>query len=197
MPMDANDGNYFLHGLVMMDIKGIVLGLNPSNEIHEDYVQIIYDDCHRSNEVAESFLASPDSLAKRCGVDQEAIDVKNECHGFADWRTGYVQTCEQYYLQDALSGELPVVVTGTAYQEQFGVRGAEGSSLLTLGNLDQFSFPTTKPMELTVPAHGAYRGQTHPVPEHGDGPPDRWHTVGRLAAGLQRGGVRRWTHGLS
>lgn len=156
MPMDANDGNYFLHGLVMMDIEGIILGLNPSNEIPEDYVQIIYDDCHRSNEVAESFLASPDSLAKRCGVDQEAIDVKNECHGFADWRTGYLQTCQQYYLQDALSGELPVVVTGTAYQEQFGVRGAEGSFLLTLGNLDQFSFPTTKPMELTVQNTGAF-----------------------------------------
>ena len=156
MPVDANDGNYFLHGLVMMDIKGIVLGLNPSNEIHEDYVQIIYDDCHRSNEVAEGFLASPDSLAKRCGVDQEAIDVKNECHGFADWRTGYLQTCQQYYLQGVLSGELPVVMTGTAYQEQFSVGGAEGSFLLTLGNLDQFSFPTTKPMELTVQNTGTF-----------------------------------------
>lgn len=156
MPMDANDGNYFLHGLVMMDVEGILLGLNSSNEINEDYVQIIYDDCHRSNEVAESFLASPDSLARRCGVDQEVIDVKNECHGFADWRTGYLQTCQQYYLQGALSGELPVVMTGTAYREQFSVRGVGGSFLLTLGNLDQFSFPTTKPMELTVQNTGTF-----------------------------------------
>ena len=154
MPVEA-DGNYVNHMLVMTRLKGVALGVASLDDFPEGSVQTVYDECRRSNSVVEGFLSSPDDLAERCGIDPETIVVENECYGVADWRSGYLRACAGYYQANAL-GELPVVLTGTAYEERFVTEGTEGSYLMSLQSADRFAFTSTNATDLAVQNAGVF-----------------------------------------
>lgn len=154
MPVEA-DGNYVNHMLVMARLKGVALGVASLDDFPDGSVQTVYDECRRSNSVVEGFLNSPDDLAERCGIDPETIVVENECYGVADWRSGYLQACAGYYQANAL-GELPVVLTGTAYEERFVTEGTEGSYLMALQSTDRFAFTSTNATDLAVQNAGVF-----------------------------------------
>lgn len=154
MPVEA-DGNYVNHMLVMTRLQGVALGVASLDDFPEGSVQTVYDECRRSNSVVEGFLSSPDNLAERCGIDPNTIVVENECYGIADWRSGYLLACAEYYQANAL-GELPVVLTGTVYEEKFAAEGTEGSFLTSLQSADRFAFTSTNATGLAVQNAGVF-----------------------------------------
>nr|WP_075575888.1 hypothetical protein [Olsenella timonensis] len=154
MPVEAG-GDYVSHMTVMAGFRGATLGVAPLDDFPKGAVQTVYNECRRSNSVVEGFLSSPDDLAERCGIDPETIVVENECYGVADWRSGYLLACAGYY-QASASSEMPVVLTGTAYEKRFVAEEAEGSYLMSLQSADQFAFTSTKATDLAVQNAGVF-----------------------------------------
>lgn len=158
IPVQADDGNYFLHMLVAGALSGLqYYGVTAISEDEVlDYARIVREDCEVVDPLIHDTLYDSSSILSRCGINANDVKTTSASTGKAEWTDGYFLSCSSHGAAALVNTEIPTITAGTIYTTHFDVSGVEnGTFLYAAQDLNSFVWVSGQLSDLLVRNDGA------------------------------------------
>ena len=156
-PVEADDGNYFIHGAVVgeMGLRAAYGLSQVSDDKLEPYVDTVYQDCASADEYIMDCFGNPNSALDAAGINGDDATVISEASGTADWRQAYLLSCFARGFYGSSGRAISPIISGSEYCCWFELDGLDGRFLYTLSDQNYFTWGSTDIQDLSVQNNGA------------------------------------------
>lgn len=158
IPVQADDGNYFLHMLVAGALSGQqYYGVTAVSEDEVlDYARVVREDCEVVDPLIHDTLYDSSSILSECGINANDVKTTSASTGKAEWTDGYFLSCSSHGAAALVNTEIPTITAGTIYTTHFDVSGVEnGTFLYAAQDLNSFVWVSGQLSDLLVRNDGA------------------------------------------